>query len=535
MPGDVTLWPNLSGGETVDMLLRMRDIDPRTTRREELLERFDLDPTKRGRAYSKGNRQKVALVAAFAADVDLLVLDEPTSGLDPLMEELFADCLAERVAAGTTVLLSSHILSEVERLADRVTIIRAGRAVESGSLAELRHLRRSKVVAEVAGARAGPGGHRRRERRTGGRGDSELFGRAGGHDRGARGAHRGRRPFADQRAAHARRAVPRGLPSRGGHGAMTSYTGTLPLARAALRRDRVLASVWVLLLVVVVYASAAATESLYPTAADRVSAAEAINGSPAIVALYGPILDVTSAGELAMTKLTVLYAVFVALLFLVLVRRHTRTEEESGRAELLGGTAVGRDAQLAAAVLESAVVALTLGVLAALACVAGGLPVTGSVAFAASWVGVSWVAVGITAVACQLSASARTCAALAGAGLGFFYLLRVVGDTGPGWMSWLSPFGWSTRLSAWSDPRWWVLLLDLGAGAGAGGRRPAAAPGPRPRVRAGGRASRAGRRLAAAGGCLRADVEGAPHHGLVVDGGCRRDGPGDGRDRARRR
>ena len=151
VPGDVTLWPNLSGGETIDMLLRMRDIEPRETRRAELLERFDLDPTKRGRAYSKGNRQKVALVAAFAADVDLLVLDEPTSGLDPLMEQVFADSLAERVAAGTTVLLSSHILSEVERLADRVTIIRAGRTVETGTLAEMRHLRRSKVVAELAG------------------------------------------------------------------------------------------------------------------------------------------------------------------------------------------------------------------------------------------------------------------------------------------------------------------------------------------------------------------------------------------------
>ena len=152
VPGDVTLWPNLSGGETIDMLLRMRGIEPRGTSRDGLLARFDLDPTKRGRAYSKGNRQKVALVAAFAADVDLLVLDEPTSGLDPLMEQVFADTLAERVTAGATVLLSSHILSEVERLADRVTIIRAGRAVESGTLAELRHLRRSKVVAEVAGA-----------------------------------------------------------------------------------------------------------------------------------------------------------------------------------------------------------------------------------------------------------------------------------------------------------------------------------------------------------------------------------------------
>ena len=150
VPGDVALWPNLSGGETVDMLLRVRGADPAAGHREELLERFDLDPTKKGRAYSKGNRQKVALVAAFAADVDLLVLDEPTSGLDPLMEQVFNECVAERVQQGTTVLLSSHILSEVERLADRVTIIREGRAVESGTLSELRHLRRSRIQATVA-------------------------------------------------------------------------------------------------------------------------------------------------------------------------------------------------------------------------------------------------------------------------------------------------------------------------------------------------------------------------------------------------
>lgn len=151
VPGDVSLWPNLTGGETIDLLLRMRDVDPRGTRRDELLGRFELDPTKKARAYSKGNRQKVALVAAFAAPTDLLVLDEPTSGLDPLMEEVFNQCLAEHKAQGTTVLLSSHILSEVERLADRVTIIRGGRAVETGSLDELRHLRRNRVRAEVAG------------------------------------------------------------------------------------------------------------------------------------------------------------------------------------------------------------------------------------------------------------------------------------------------------------------------------------------------------------------------------------------------
>ncbi|RYC13729.1 ABC transporter ATP-binding protein [Nocardioides zhouii] len=151
VPGDVSVWPNLSGGETIDLLLRMRDLDPRATRRDELLQRFEFDPTKKGRAYSKGNRQKVALVAAFAAPTDLLVLDEPTSGLDPLMEQVFNECLAERKAEGTTVLLSSHILSEVERLADRVTIIRRGRTVESGTLTELRHLRRNRVRAEVSG------------------------------------------------------------------------------------------------------------------------------------------------------------------------------------------------------------------------------------------------------------------------------------------------------------------------------------------------------------------------------------------------
>jgi ABC-2 type transport system ATP-binding protein len=151
VPGDVTLWPTLSGGEVIDLLGRLRGgLDPR--RRAELLDRFDLDPRKKGRSYSKGNRQKVALVAALASDVELLLLDEPTSGLDPLMEHEFREVIREEQRRdGRTVLLSSHILSEVEALCDRVTIIRAGRAVESGSLAELRHLTRTSVSAELAG------------------------------------------------------------------------------------------------------------------------------------------------------------------------------------------------------------------------------------------------------------------------------------------------------------------------------------------------------------------------------------------------
>jgi ABC-2 type transport system ATP-binding protein len=161
VPGDVTLWPNLSGGEVIDLLGRLRGgLDER--RRAELLGRFELDPKKKGRAYSKGNRQKVALVAAFASDAELLILDEPTSGLDPLMEEVFQECVREERRGGRTVLLSSHILSEVEALCDRVTIIRRGRTVETGTLADLRHLTRTSVHAELAGPPDGiplPGAH----------------------------------------------------------------------------------------------------------------------------------------------------------------------------------------------------------------------------------------------------------------------------------------------------------------------------------------------------------------------------------------
>src|SRR4051794_39352482 len=154
VPGDVTLWPNLTGGEAIDLLGRLRgNTDPR--RRDELLERFELDPTKKSRTYSKGNRQKVALVAALAADVELLVLDEPTSGLAPLMEAVFAECIDEVRAAGRSVLLSSHILAEVEKLCDSVTIIRNGATAESGTLAELRHLTRSTVTAVVDGDPSG--------------------------------------------------------------------------------------------------------------------------------------------------------------------------------------------------------------------------------------------------------------------------------------------------------------------------------------------------------------------------------------------
>ena len=148
VPGDVELWPNLTGGQAIDLLGRLRGkLDK--TRVRSLCERFDLDPTKKGRTYSKGNRQKVALIAALASDVELLLLDEPTAGLDPLMEAIFQDYIREARSAGRTVLLSSHILAQVEVLADRISIIRMGKVVESGTLRELRHLTRTTITADT--------------------------------------------------------------------------------------------------------------------------------------------------------------------------------------------------------------------------------------------------------------------------------------------------------------------------------------------------------------------------------------------------
>ena len=151
VPGDVNLWPNLSGGEAIDLMLRMRG-GASKTRRAELVERFDLDVSKKSRSYSKGNRQKVALVAALASEVELYIFDEPTSGLDPLMEQVFQQCVAELREAGRTVLLSSHSLSQVERLADSVTIIRGGKTVQNGTLAQLQHLHRLRMSVRLSSA-----------------------------------------------------------------------------------------------------------------------------------------------------------------------------------------------------------------------------------------------------------------------------------------------------------------------------------------------------------------------------------------------
>ncbi len=243
-----------------------------------------------------------------------------------------------------------------------------------------------------------------------------------------------------------------------------SLVGTPALVRFAIRRDRWVITAWTAVLIGIVYVSAVATDGLYPTIADQVVAAEAINASPATVALYGPLVDPTSRGEVAMTKMTVLYAAFVLVLTLVLVRRHTRVAEEQGQAELLGSTAIGGDAPLAAALAETAIVVSLIGLLAGLADIAGGLPVAGSILFGVSWWGIGLVGMGLAGIACQISASARTCAMIGSATIATLFLARAVGDTRPdtlGWLSWLSPLGWGTKLQAWSEPRLWVIALYL--------------------------------------------------------------------------
>lgn len=148
VPGDINLWPNLTGGEVIDLFIKLRGSN-NTNRREELIKRFDLDPSKKCRTYSKGNRQKIALIAAFASDTDLYILDEPTSGLDPLMENIFQECVLEAKEEGKSILLSSHILSEVEELCNKVSIIREGQIIESGTLEQLRHLTRTSIVVQT--------------------------------------------------------------------------------------------------------------------------------------------------------------------------------------------------------------------------------------------------------------------------------------------------------------------------------------------------------------------------------------------------
>lgn len=245
---------------------------------------------------------------------------------------------------------------------------------------------------------------------------------------------------------------------------MTGYAGTGSLLRLALRRDRVLIPLSIAVLVLLAGGSAQATISLYPSPADAIAAAQAVNASPALLGLYGPIADPSNPDSVAAFKTITMGAVFVALLAYGLVRRHTRTEEESGRTELLSAGVVGRKAGLTAAVLLAAGTVTVTAVLAAASLIANGLGTAGSFAFGAYWLGVGLTFTGITAVAAQLTETARGTAAWALGALGLAYVLRAVGDTSTGAASaltWLSPFGWGEKLEVFGANRFVLLLIPV--------------------------------------------------------------------------
>ena len=253
--------------------------------------------------------------------------------------------------------------------------------------------------------------------------------------------------------------------SRGAVGG-NALTGTGDLLRFALRRDRVLLTVWVLGLAVMVASSVAATAGLYTSEAARIEASEAINSTAALVALYGKVYVPTSLGALSLIKLTAFGAAIVGIVFVFLIARHTRGEEESGRLELIAAGAVGRAAPLAAALLYASVGALTLGLLTTVGLLVTGLDAPGSVAFGLSWALSALVFSAATAVAAQLTVSRRVTIGLGLVAVGVAYVLRAVGDLAegdPGWLSWLSPIGWSQQIRPFAGDRWWVAAISLAA------------------------------------------------------------------------
>jgi ABC-2 type transport system permease protein len=246
---------------------------------------------------------------------------------------------------------------------------------------------------------------------------------------------------------------------------MSSLAGTGALVRLGLRRDRILLPSWLAVFVLMAGSSALATVDLYPSAGERMAAADAVNRSQALVAMYGRVYDPSSIGAISMIKMGGIGAVFVALLAVVLTVRHTRADEESGRLELVGAAATGRHAPLAAGLTVVVVTNVVLALLTGLALTASGLPLDGSFAFGVAWGGVGLAFAAIAAVAAQLTTSARTATSISATVLAVVYVLRAVGDTaspaGPRWLTWLSPIGWGQQFRPYAGNRWWVLLITV--------------------------------------------------------------------------
>ncbi len=245
------------------------------------------------------------------------------------------------------------------------------------------------------------------------------------------------------------------------------FEGTGALVRLGLRRDRILLPAWISLLVLTVVGSAGAVEGLYPTEASRIEAANAVNDSAALVAMFGRIYDPTSVGAIAMVKMTAFGGAAVALVAAMITVRHSRSEEEANRLELLGSAVVGRQAALTAALVVAVTASVVLGMLSAIGLIVAGLPVAGSVAFGSAWTGIGLVFAAIAGIAAQLARTARGATGLTTGSLALAYVLRSLADSSQSlsWLIWVSPLGWVHRVQAYAGNRWWVLGLLVGAAA----------------------------------------------------------------------
>lgn len=459
VPGDVHLWPSLTGGQAIDLLIRLRGGDVAGSDRERLIEAFEFDPSKRIRTLSKGNRQKVALIAAFALPVELYILDEPTSGLDPLMARRFQAEVARVAREGASVLLSSHILAEVEELADRLSIIRQGRRMETGTLAELRHLTRSAYeIPEIldAGARA------RLEAIAHDvvewEGADTLRGRARCHRRGAGPARRGGHRGARRAAAVAGGALPAPLRRCARRRRASRVTGAVLLTRAALRRDRGRLLVWAIGLLAFAAVCSGHVTSGFDEEALRAASLRAAIDTPALLVGRGLPMG-TSHGAFLFYTYGVLLANAFALFAVLFTIRHGRAEEEDGSRELLRAAAIGRLAALAAALAAGAAGVLLLAVAMAAGLVLGGAEPGGALraGMVCGLVGAVFLPLG--ALAGQIAPTARVAAALAFAAIIGLFAVRVVADLqaevdpdtligAPAASAWLSPFS----LAGLADP-----------------------------------------------------------------------------------
>lgn len=240
------------------------------------------------------------------------------------------------------------------------------------------------------------------------------------------------------------------------------------LVRVALRRDRVLLPAWLVVLVLTVMSSVTATRDLYPDEHALVSAADTVNATAALVAMYGKIYDPASIGAVSLIKMTAFGTTLVSMLFVFIAVRHTRTDEESGRLELVASAAAKRRTPLVSALIVTFGASVVLGVLVAVAIGAAGLPWSGAVAFGANWASAGIVYSALAAVAAQLTVSARAATGIGIAAVGLGYVLRAIGDLGsgdPSWISWLSPIGWSQQIRPFAGDRWWVVVIPLVAAA----------------------------------------------------------------------